>query len=36
MAKVAFSKIKVKVDDSTKIVSIMPDVEIEVKQYLPV
>lgn len=36
MAKVAFSKIKVKVDDSTKIISITPDVEIEVKQYLPI
>ena len=36
MAKIAYSKLKLKTDDSVVAVSITPDTEIEVKQYLPI
>lgn len=36
MAKIAYSKLKLKTDDSVITVSITPDTEIEVKQYLPI
>ena len=36
MAKVAFSKLKLKIDDSVKEVKLTDDITIEVKQYLPI
>lgn len=36
MAKIAYSKLKLKTDDTIKTISVMPEVDIEVKQYLPV
>jgi hypothetical protein len=36
MAKVPFSKLKCKIDDSVKEVKLTDDIVIEVKQYLPI
>lgn len=36
MAKIAYSKLKCKLDESVITISVMPDVTVEVKQYLPI